>query len=301
MQRVPPVVPPAPSPGLALGSGAARGLAHIGVLKVLHAAGIRPAAVSGTSMGALVGALYCLHGDALVVEEKARRLTSGNLLRRIPPQPSSSGLVSAERLERLLRELFADATFADLAVPFACVATDMQREEAVVFRSGPLAAAVRASISVPLVIPPAYHHRRPLLDGALVDPVPVGLLKEMGARMTIAVDVMPPLGHTRTLRRQRRKSPFPLDLLDALLDRSHGGKRRRGPTMLDIALFSLDIMQQELTALRFAAAPPDVLIPVDTAPFRLYDFHCLEQIVTRGVVAAETALPDIHRLLHSPA
>lgn len=167
--------------GVALGGGGAKGLAHIGVLKALLRNGIVPARVSGTSMGALVGGLYCLKNDIGAVEEFALGFENADLSPYLAARPSSSGLVSEKRIQAFLDGLFGAARIEELATPFSCVAADVRSGREVILDRGSLARAVRASISVPVIFKPVLFQGRYLVDGGLVNPVPVDALQRGGA------------------------------------------------------------------------------------------------------------------------
>jgi len=175
--------------GIALGSGGARGLAHIGVLEELEAMGISPDIVAGTSIGSIVGAGYCA-GQLPEMRELALDIDLRTFLFKIMDfGMPRSGLVEGKRVQELLEEIIGDRTFRDLQKPFRCVAADLKSGEEIVFTEGPLLHAIRASISIPGIFTPVKHGDGFLVDGGLVNPVPVDQLKAMGARITIAVDV----------------------------------------------------------------------------------------------------------------
>lgn len=172
--------------GIALSGGVVRGFAHIGALRVLEEAGIPVHAVAGTSVGAIMGAIYATGMRLSYVEEMA---TDMQWLRVAAPTLSGEGLFSFDRLEAWLEELFGHLYFEDLAIPFAAVATDMETGEPVMLRSGPLAPAVRASCSVPGVVTPRRLNGRLLCDGGISNNLPVTAVRQLGADYVIGVDV----------------------------------------------------------------------------------------------------------------
>lgn len=175
-----------PRVGLALGAGAVRGLAHIGVLKVLEREGIPIDCIAGSSAGALVGAVYSSCRDLGMMERLATNMKWDLLLDVNFPR---MGLVGGERLMEFLRLVTGCKTFDQLSIPLAVVAVDIERGEEVVFRDGPVAEAVRASIAVPGVFVPHRYRGRLLVDGAVLNRVPVVPLREMGADVVIAVKI----------------------------------------------------------------------------------------------------------------
>jgi len=185
--------------GYALGGGGARGLAHIGVMKVLEEHGIYPDVIAGTSMGALVGALYASGLRAGDIE-RALRLDLRRLAMLADVTWSLSGLVKGKRVTAALESFLGDLTFADLKIPFACVATDIVNGHQIIMRSGPVITAVRASISVPGLFTPVKVRGRYLVDGGLVNMVPVSTCRDMGAEYVVGVNVIPdPAGRIHEL------------------------------------------------------------------------------------------------------
>jgi NTE family protein len=176
--------------GYALGGGGARGLSHIGVMKVLEEHGIYPDVIAGTSMGALVGALYASGLRAGDIE-RALRLDLRRLAMLADVRLSLSGLVQGKRVTSALKSFLGDLDFSDLKIPFACVATDIVSGQQVVMRTGPVISAVRASISVPGLFTPVKVRGRYLVDGGLVNMVPVSTCRDMGAEYVVGVNVIP--------------------------------------------------------------------------------------------------------------
>lgn len=174
--------------GLALGSGAARGIAHIGVLKVLEAEGLRPHAIAGTSMGAMVGAFYAAGIPVAEIERIALTFDVRSVTGVSEVALVKGAVFSGEKVQAFLRQ-HLPATFEDLVMPFGCVATDLTRNRPVRFTSGDLIGAVRASISVPLALLPVVMDDALLVDGYVCEPVPVSLARHLGGETIVAVDV----------------------------------------------------------------------------------------------------------------
>jgi predicted acylesterase/phospholipase RssA len=177
--------------GYALGGGAARGLSHIGVLKVLDEHGIFPDIIAGTSIGAMVGALYAGGYKPSDIEQIVLGLDWKNLVRLVDMTLPLSGLLKGKRVVSLLRSVLGDLTFPQLRCAFACVATDIINGEQVVLRDGSLIDAVRASISIPGIFTPVEIKGRYLVDGSLINTVPVSVCRDMGAGYVIGVNVVP--------------------------------------------------------------------------------------------------------------
>lgn len=182
----PPVAPPAPRIGLALGGGAARGFAHVGVIKALEAQGIRPDFIAGTSAGSLVGAIYAAGNSPFEVQRLAMELDESQITDWGLP---SRGVLKGEALEAFVNRVVRNRTVEKMRVPLGIVATDLASGAQTVFRSGNTGQAVRASSAVPDVFKPVAIGDREYVDGGLVSPVPVRPVRDMGANFVIAVDI----------------------------------------------------------------------------------------------------------------
>ncbi|HEY5830878.1 MAG TPA: patatin-like phospholipase family protein, partial [Hyphomicrobiaceae bacterium] len=177
-----------PRVGLALGSGAARGWSHIGVIEALAEAGIEPDVVCGCSIGALVGAAY-VAGELAALKDFAQSLTWREIARMLDVRLSGGGLIGGQEIVAFLRKLKISAPIARYGKPFAAVATDLQTGREIWLREGPIEEAVRASVSIPGILSPARHGDRWLVDGGLVNPVPVSVCRALGADVVIAVNL----------------------------------------------------------------------------------------------------------------
>ncbi len=177
--------------GFALGGGYARGLAHIGVLEVLEREGIPVDLIAGTSIGSLVGALYAREKDATLVKKQAMALDWRQVAVLVDPIFSRGGLLGGRRIIRLLQRYIGDVKFEELELPLSCVATDLITGDEVILDKGSVIEAVRASISIPVIFSVVKKDGRFLVDGGLVNQVPVSVAKKMGADYVIAVDITP--------------------------------------------------------------------------------------------------------------
>jgi NTE family protein len=260
--------------GLVLGGGGARGFAHIGVIKALEERGVRTVAVAGCSMGGIVGALLCSGHDAASMLDLVRSFKFTELIDR----GDSEALIRTGRLEKHMRELLP-ATFAELTVPLKVTACDIQEGVQVVFDSGDLPAAVRASISLPGVFPPARVEDRILLDGGLVNNLPVDIIRAMTHQPVIAVDVGAP--PDRKLDFDKHNSWF-----EIIKTRSF-----RRPLIMEIAMKAYDIPQRLLTDARVALNPPDIFVrpPIDPE-IKVEDFDEWQQPFEAGYEAMHVAL-----------
>lgn len=246
--------------GLVLSGGAVRGIAHIGVLEVLEEAGIRPDVVAGTSAGSLVGALYCAGLPLAEIKAEALNLSWSKIGRVRRP---GLGWFDASRMEERLNELIGRRTFAELEIPFAAVSADILTGEMVVLRQGSVARAVRASCSVPGIFTPVEQGERLLVDGGVLNNLPVSVAREMGADYVIAVDLLP------SVHRSRR----PRHLAEIW--------------MLTYYTFTLLAHRERSDA--------DCLIVPDISHLGMMDFSHAPEFIAKGREAAQAALSKLRQ------
>lgn len=296
--------------GLALGGGSARGWAHIGVIRTLAEAGIKPDIVCGTSIGALVGAAY-VAGELDPLETWVRSLRLQTVVSFLDLS-LNGGLIKGDKLIDFFREHFVDRDIRKLDRPYGAVATDLQRGREVWLREGRVTDAVRASIALPGLFTPVQVEGRWLVDGGLVNPVPVSLCRAMGADFVIAVDLNTDrLG--RHLKPQPAKSPRkraeaePETLADTVMARIQAGMSQLGinhatepriPAMLDVVTSSINIMQVLITRSRLAGDPPDIMVTPLLADLGLMEFHRASVAIDAGRRAAEAVMPQLQARLN---
>ncbi len=282
-----------PCIGLALGSGAARGWAHIGVIRALEEAGIRPDIVCGTSIGTLVGAAYAA-GELDRLEQWALDLKMADIVAFLDLS-LGGGLIRGERLMGFLGQHFVDRAIEQLAIPFAAVATALHTGAEVWLRHGSTLAAVRASIAVPGLLAPVLQDGMVLVDGGLVNPVPVSLARAMGADILIAVD----LGSDILGRHLRDEisAQGPDNMVGDWIHRLRANLSALGPTrsanepsmpsILAVLFSSLNIMQVRIGRSRMAGEPPDLIVAPRLAQLRLLDFHQAKEAIAEGRLAVQ--------------
>ena len=294
--------PRRPRVGLALGGGSARGWAHVGVIRALEQAGIKPDLVCGTSIGALVGAAYAA-GELERFEQWLLGLGIADVL-SFMDVGLRGGVIKGERLMEFFRLNFIDRPVEDLAMPFAAVATALHTGAEVWLREGSTIEAVRASIALPALFTPVVHEGRVLVDGGLVNPVPVSLARAMGADIVIAVDLSSDI-----LGRYLREEPEPeapaallsewrqklQENLSALIP-ARPDDEPKLPSMLDVVASSINIMQVRMTRSRMAGEPPDVIVAPRLAHLGLLDFHRGKEAIEAGERAVAAALPSLTAL-----
>ncbi len=280
-----------PRIGFALGSGAARGWAHIGVIRALAEAGVVPDVMCGCSIGALVGAAYA-DGDFDDLEKWVSGLGWQDVV-GLMDVSLSGGLIKGDKLIAFFAEHFVDKEISELTLPFGCVATELSTGREVWLREGSVAAAVRASIALPGLFEPVNQDGRLLVDGGLVNPVPVSLCRALGADIVIAVDLgsdMVGSSLKKGLETAEMKGP---GLKDKILV-SLGLKREHDlPSLANVLNTSIHIMQTRIARSRLAGEPADVLISPRLAHLALMDFHRSSEAMAEGAAAVKRMLPAI--------
>lgn len=305
--------------GLALGAGGARGWAHLGVLQRLTELGVLIDGVAGTSAGALVGAVYLARRLDLLVE-LARQLDwrqTAKLFFEV--NFPRSGLLTGRHIMRLLHEVVPLDTIEQLDRPFAAVATDLEANREVVLAGGDLLHAIRASISIPGIFTPVRHGSRLLVDGALINPLPVSVLRSMHVDRVIAVDVnlraglgeavpepdatspaAPATAIAELAERVRRRMPEfsqHTDKINALIRRwKH---RNDEPSIFEVLTQSTRIFENQVTRSRLLAHPPDILIQPAVGDIATLDFWRSPQAIAAGIRAVDEKRAEIQTLMAS--
>lgn len=300
-------MPPPPSVGigLALGSGIARGFAHIGVLKALNRYGIKPSIVAGTSMGAVVGGCY-LANKLDELEDWALSLNRRRIFKYLDFKVRSPGLIGGKRLAAILDEHFGDMLIEDQKLPFVAIATDIVTGHEVWLRKGRFADNLRASFSLPGIFPPLALNGRVLIDGALVNPVPVSACQALGSQLTIAIDLNGDLIGKASRPGRNYQTVMGFDMNDpdvapqaaealgaSPLTRRIFKRDGNNPSLFGVMVSSLNIIQDRLTRSRLAGDPPDVHIKPRIGHIGLLEFERAEELIKEGEVAVERKLPEI--------
>lgn len=299
--------PKAGSPriGLALGGGAARGWAHIGVLRALTKAGIRPDVIAGTSMGALAGGAWA--ADRLdQLEEFARSMTKRRMFGFMDWRIGGNGLISGGRLARLLETNFGETLIEELPVKYAAIATELSSGHEIWLTRGNLIQSMRASYALPGIFTPIRVGGRWLVDGALVNPIPVSAARALGARVVIAVNLHSDVFGKGTVIQDSGTDPDEEPASPAaaaprnLFGNVFGLPRRRVPTPHDgprgissVMMDAFNITQDRISRSRLAGDPPDVMISPRLNHVGLFEFYRAEESIRAGEEATERALADI--------
>lgn len=296
---------------LVLGSGGARGYAHVGVIEELRAHGYEIRSVAGSSMGALVGGVYAA-GKLSEYREWACGLRTFDVLRLVDWSWRGGGLIKGQRVIGALKELVEEINIEDLPISYTAVAVDIDAQREVWFSRGSLFDAIRASISIPTVFRPHFYQGRRLVDGGLLNPVPVTPTLRDLTDATIAVDVNAEaegVAERETpVTRPESAPPDPDDMhsptgfgrLGALWDRFVENRSRRvvinEPGMLDLFARSLDVVQETLTRYKLAAQPPDLVISIPRNVCAFYEFQRAEEVIEIGRQRTREALARWQRV-----
>jgi NTE family protein len=300
---------------VALGAGGARGYAHLGAVEALRARGHEIVALSGTSMGALVGGLVAA-GRERDFADWAMSLTQPRVIRLVDPARAGGGAVALNRLVRTLGDMVGDVLIEDLPIPYTAVATDLVARREVWFQRGPLMPAIRASIAIPGLFTPALVSGRVLVDGGVLNPLPLDPTAAAAADFTVAVslsgprELHEPMSPDREFSkrspewaaevRRRFARPGPDSRTqdeatagapsDPMLVGSPGESSPPDLRSSEVVAQSLDCMQSLITRYRLAALPPDVLVSVPLSAARTLDFHRAAELIDLGRTLASAAL-----------
>ena len=299
--------------GLALGSGSARGWAHIGVIQALTEAGIDIDYIAGTSIGSVVGSVFAA-GNIKALEEVAVRLDWKQIAYLFDVVLPKSGLIDGKKVAGFVRNHLREMNIEELPIPFCAVSTDLNTGDEVIIREGDIIEAVRASISIPGIFTPVRNNGRVLVDGGLVNPVPVSVVREMGADFVIAVDLshgivggsesvqntVHEFGVTHSEKDDPRVMKKKNRILEALNKRlaaidfsalswtKHSQDVEPLPGIFDVLTSSINIMEAQISATRLKTDPPDLLIQPNLSHIKFLEFNRASETIAEGY--AETKL-----------
>lgn len=296
---------------LALGGGAARGWAHIGILRGLSEAGLEPEIVVGTSIGAIVGGHYA-SGRLDILEDFARDLTRRRVFSFLDLSVSGSGLIAGQRLFDRFEEHLRGLKIEELPLRFAAIATDLSTGQEVWLRRGNVIDAVRASSAIPGIVKPVSVNGRWLVDGCLVNPIPVSVCRALGARIVVGVNLTTEFGRggisigdeddlvedivvdEPPITRWNGRGAF------QLLHRQLFGRDDGAPGITSVILNSFSIFHDRISRARLMGDPPDLLVAPNLSDIGVLDFHRAEEMIDSGRAAIEPHIPMIERYLNTP-
>jgi len=297
---------------LVLGSGGARGYAHIGVIEELEARGFAIRSIAGSSMGALIGGIYAA-GKLRSYTDWVVPLQRLDVLRLLDWTLSGGGFIKGDRIIGVMRDLVGDTDIEELPIPYTAVAVDLDLQREVWFSRGPLFDAIRASIAIPTLIRPHHYQGRLLVDGGLLNPLPVSPTLRDFTDATIAVDVnatpeplhghpaadataggMPDVLPAGTPESASGAKPPRRHRIADFIEKQFAKRERRGtahePGAFELFARSLDIVQETITRLKLAAQPPDLLITIPRNACAFYEFHRAEELIALGRQRTREAL-----------
>lgn len=295
--------------GIALGGGAARGWAHIGVLKTLKDTGLEPDIVAGTSIGAVAGACY-VTGRLQALEDFAGALTRRRVFGFLDFNFAGSGLITGQRLSSRLESHLQDVTIERLERKFVAVATELGTGHEVWLNKGSLVNALKASFALPGIFRPVKINGRWLIDGALVNPVPVSVCRALGARIVIAVNLSSDsvakgsIIHDQEVLADLSMPPEDMNLPGNngraaihLLHRQIFGKSDGAPGISAVMMDAINITQDRIARSRLAGDPPDITITPKVGTIGLFDFHRAGEAMAQGAKATERQIDELKALI----
>lgn len=282
---------------LVLGSGGARGYAHIGVIEVLEEKGFEIASISGSSMGALIGGLYAC-GKLDEYKEWVLSLDPLDVASLLDISFARGGIIEGEKVFKRLSNIIGDVKIEDLPIKFTAVSTDIVRKKEVWFQQGDLLEAIRASIAIPSIFTPVVKGDMVLVDGGALNPLPVAPTQSDLTDMIIAVnlyaEIPKPTIKTKKSEEERKKS-----IESTVKELFLKAKEQRRFTMFDVLDKTFDTMQDALTRYRRAGYPPDVLINISMQVCATFDFHKASEVIEAGRMAAGEVLGNLKSIQSS--
>ena len=293
--------------GLVLGSGSAKGLSHIGVIKFLKEMDIKIDYIVGSSIGAMIGGAYAAGISINEIEDIALKTDLASSVKYFLPTISKSGLISGTKVKKFIEDTVGDIEIENLKIPFVATATDIFTGEEIDFNKGNLVEAIRASISVPIIFQPVVHNDQILVDGGLANPLPINVACKMGADFIIAVNVIPLLDKTNTGKKKEnnnlQNSTFTAEMKSAMRKKlealnidykwvkkllTNKGKYNV-PGLKKVLNQSIYITQRKLVQLTIELYRPDILIEPNVPSVGFFDFYKAREIIDIGYEAAQKA------------
>lgn len=269
---------------LVLSSGGARGFAHIGVIKAIEESGHKITSISGTSIGSLIGGIKAM-GELELFEQSITQLTPRQIYDMLDFKISRHGFLRASKVFTFLQSIIPDRTFEELETPLSIVASDLTNAQEVIFTSGSVYHAIRASIAIPAVITAVKEHDRMLVDGAIVNPLPINRVKRTPNDMVVAVNLYDTTGDAIASRGSQTNSFF--ESCTGYVQKLYNGYRRiykneSGPDYISILNLSANMMSERLAQMSILTERPDVVINIPSHGIGIFDFHRSGELIELG-------------------
>ena len=281
--------------GLALGSGSARGWIHIGVINALEEANVPIHCISGTSIGSLIGGAY-VSGNLKKLEIFARKMNRKTMAQYFDIAYSINGLIDGEKMEKLLTDQFLLNKIEKSCIPYSAVTTDLKDASEVRFTKGNFTKAIRASVSIPGVLTPVKYKKQYLVDGGLVNPLPISAVKDLGANIVIAVDLNGQITGKQPKKPKKEKGLIQ-KMERKVVDKIGRWMGSRGPNIFDVITNSVNIMEYEITKNNLKIHRPDFLIQPKIGYVKPFDFHLANELIDEGYRQAKRLIPQIKELI----
>jgi NTE family protein len=271
--------------GLALGSGGARGCAHIGVIKALTEAKIPIDFIAGTSIGSFIGGVYSA-GDIKMLEEFLVKIKWKDVVKYLDPVLPKRGLFEGAKFRNIIEHIIPRPDFKYARVPYIAVATDLLTGKEVRIKSGNMSDAIRASVAIPGIFTPFHKGKQHLVDGGVINPLPVSVVRDMGADIVIAVD----LNHSFLEEKTKVKKPNMGKFLKWVTP--------DWPTIIDVIENSMFTMQKEITQKNLMLSKPEFLLQPELGGSSIFDFHHAKQLIDIGYRITKKQIPAIKNMLN---
>ncbi len=287
--------------GIVLGSGSARGWAHIGVLKALEENKIPIDLITGTSIGALVGAVYA-SGNIIDFEAFVKNISWKTMISYIDISIPFNGLLSGKKVFKLFSDYFEEKTFKSLKIPFKCVATNILNGEEVVIDSGKISSAIRSSISIPGIFTPSKHKGNYLVDGGLSNPLPINIIKNMGADLVIAVNLNKYIGDRKETEKfisKEKKDQRSKKEIFSKLEKKYFKKTSlkdsfsKTPNIFNVIDNTIHIIEKKVTDTNLLKHKPDFLIEPELGDYKIFDFDRGIESIEEGYAKTIKIIPEI--------
>ena len=280
--------------GIVLGSGSARGWAHIGVLKALEKNNIKIDMITGTSIGSLIGAVYAT-GKILDFEKFVLGISLKTMISYIDLSFPINGLLSGKKIFRLFSDYFEEKQISSLKIQYKCIATNILSGEEVIIDKGKISSAIRSSVSIPGIFSPSKYKGKYLVDGGLSNPLPIDVIKEMGADVVIAVNLNKYICDNKKNTTNKNSD----DEILSILEKKYYKRliRSKTPNIFNVIDNTIHIIEKKITEINLEKHKPDILIEPELGSFKITDFDKGEEAINEGYSKTLKIIPELKKLL----